>query len=61
MFYLVQRTDCRRFTIAHDIDPVYAKSLKTAIQSGVEALCYSARVAPDGIHLQAPLTLDLPP
>ncbi len=60
MFYLVQRGDCARFAIAHDIDPVYAAGLKTAMAEGVEVLCYTARVAPDGIHVDAPLTLDLP-
>ncbi len=60
MFYLVQRADCRRFTIAGDIDPAYAKALKLAMKSGVEALCYHARVTPGGIHIDAPLTLALP-
>ena len=60
MFYLVQRTDCGRFTIAHDIDPAYAKALKSAMKAGVEALCYRARVTPSGIHVDVPLTLDLP-
>jgi sugar fermentation stimulation protein A len=60
MFYLVQRGDCRRFAIAEDIDPAYAKALKSAMKVGVEAICYNARVSPDGIHMEAPLTLDLP-
>jgi sugar fermentation stimulation protein A len=60
MFYLVQRADCRCFTIAHDIDPTYAKALKLAVKAGVEALCYHARVTPTGIAVEAPLTLDLP-
>ena len=60
MFYLVQRGDCTRFTIAQDIDPTYAKALKSATKAGVETLCYKASVAPAGIHVDAPLTLDLP-
>ena len=60
MFYLVQRGDCARFAIAADIDPVYAQGLKTAMAEGVEVLCYTAKVEPDGIHVDAPLTLDLP-
>ena len=60
MFYLVQRGDCARFAIAADIDPVYAQGLKTAMAEGVEVLCYTAKVGPDGIHVDAPLTLDLP-
>jgi sugar fermentation stimulation protein A len=61
MFYLVQRGDCPRFTVARDLDPEYAKTLKSAMKSGVEALCYSARVTPEAIEVDKPLTLDLPP
>jgi sugar fermentation stimulation protein A len=61
MFYLVQRDDCPCFTVAHDLDPEYAKILKLAMKSGVEALCYSARVTPETIEVDKPLTLDLPP
>jgi len=60
MFYLVQRGDCSRFTVAGDLDPTYAKSLKSAMKAGVGALCYSARVTPTAVTVDKPLTLDLP-
>jgi sugar fermentation stimulation protein A len=60
MVFLVQRGDCRRFTVAADIDPGYAKALKSAVKAGVEALCYGAEVTPAEIVVTAPLTLDLP-
>jgi len=60
MVYLVQRGDCRRFKVAEDIDPTYAKGLKKAVAEGVEAVCYSCEVTPDGITIAKPLTLDLP-
>ena len=60
MVYLVQRPDCRRFSVAADIDPGYAASLAAALTAGVEALCYGCRVAPDAITVAGPLTLDLP-
>lgn len=60
MFYFVQRTDARRFGIAEDIDPDYAKALKSALKAGVEAVCYGCDVSPDGISIARPLTLDLP-
>lgn len=60
MVYLVQRTDCRRFSVAADIDPAYAAGLAAAMAAGVEALCYGCRIAPDAITVAGPLTLDLP-
>ena len=58
MVYLVQRTDCRRFSVADDIDPAYATGLKTALAAGVEAVCYSCRLGPDAITVAEPLTFD---
>ncbi len=60
MVYLVQRTDCRRFSVAADIDPAYAAGLAAALAAGVEALCYGCRIGPDAITVAGPLTLDLP-
>jgi sugar fermentation stimulation protein A len=60
MFYLVQRADCECVTIAHDLDPVYANTLKSVMKQGVTTLCYAALVSPEGITLHKPLTLDLP-
>ncbi len=60
MVYLVQRSDCTRFRVAADLDPTYAKGLKTALAQGVEAVCYSCEVTPDGITIGTALTLDLP-
>ena len=59
MVYLVQRPDCRRFTVAGDIDPTYAKTLKIAMSQGVEAVCYGCEVTPDAITIRGALTLDL--
>ncbi|MCB2108924.1 MAG: DNA/RNA nuclease SfsA [Rhodobacteraceae bacterium] len=60
MFYLVQRCDAERFGVAADIDPEYASTLKKALKSGVEALCYGCEVNPHGITIADPLTMDLP-
>jgi sugar fermentation stimulation protein A len=59
MVYLVQRGDCRRFTVAGDIDPTYANTLKKAMAEGVEAVCYGCEVTPDGITIGKALTMDL--
>lgn len=60
MVYLVQRTDCRRFSVASDIDPAYAAGLTAALAAGVEAVCYGCRLGPDAITVAEPLTLALP-
>ena len=60
MVYVVQRGDCRRFTVAGDLDPAYAKGLKVAMAVGVEAVCYGCEVTLDGITIAKPLTMDLP-
>ena len=57
MFYLVQRGDCDRFTIAEDIDPGYAEALRDARDRGVEAICYSCNLRPDAIELAAPVEI----
>jgi len=59
MLYLIQRTDCTRFTLAADIDPAYALAFKKAMARGVEALCYACHVGPDGIALDRPIPISL--
>ncbi len=57
MFYLVQRQDCSRFSLASDIDPGYEKAFREALAQGVEALCYDCEVRPDGIEIGRRLPL----
>ena len=51
MLYLVNRTDCARFSLAADIDPTYATAFDQARARGVEALVYGCDISPQGIHL----------
>lgn len=59
MFYLVQREDTDRFTVAGDIDPHYAEGLEVARKAGVEVLCYHCRMSPQAIEVNSPLPLAL--
>ncbi|HSR55384.1 MAG TPA: DNA/RNA nuclease SfsA [Alphaproteobacteria bacterium] len=57
MLYVVQRADCRKFSVAADIDPAYAEALREAKRKGVETICYVCRIRRDGICLDAPLPI----
>jgi len=57
MLYVVQRSDCRAFSIAGDIDPAYAEALAQAKSKGVETICYVCTIRRDGIRLRAPLPM----
>ena len=61
MLYLVQRGDCHSFTIAADLDPVYAGALVRARAAGVEAFCYACSLTPSAIAIDRPLPLELTP
>jgi sugar fermentation stimulation protein A len=51
MFYLIQRSDGDRFTIADHIDPAYGEELRLAIDHGVEVVAYRAEVRPEEIRV----------
>ncbi len=53
VLYLVQRTDCARFTIARDIDPAYGAADDAARNAGVEVICYATTISPQGIEIGA--------
>ncbi len=55
MLYLVQRTDCARFRLAPDLDPVYAHAFVEAVAAGVEVLCYRTAISKQGVVLSSRL------
>ncbi|KIC51795.1 DNA/RNA nuclease SfsA [Tateyamaria sp. ANG-S1] len=59
MLYLVQRTDCDRFTLAADIDPTYAAAYAAATAAGVETLCLGTHITPKGVLVGAPIAVAL--
>ena len=58
MFYLVQRGDCRAFTIAADIDPKYAEAFAAARAQGVEVICYACRLTTEAIEIAGKLPVE---
>jgi len=51
IFYCVQRHDANEVRPAASIDPAYSETLRKAIQTGVEAMAYRARVSIKEIKL----------
>ena len=51
MLYLVQRTDCDRFTLARDLDPVYGEAFDAARGAGVEVLCFGTSISRNAVEI----------
>jgi len=51
LLFVIQRTDCIKFKIAKDIDPIYSKTLIKAVKNNVEILCYDCKFSSKGIIL----------
>ena len=47
--FFVNRSDGDIFSVAEDIDPTYAKALRSAVASGLEVLAYRAAFSMDGL------------
>lgn len=59
MLYIVQRSDVEIFAPASTIDPEYAKTLKKALNHGVEVIVMQANVSPKGIELVKELPAEI--
>jgi sugar fermentation stimulation protein A len=59
MLYVVQRTDCARFSLAADLDPAYAAAFAAARAAGVEALAFATRIDPEGVRLGEALPVEV--
>jgi sugar fermentation stimulation protein A len=57
MLYLVQRTDCDKFRLAHALDPKYFASYKKAINAGVEIFSYACDITPTEIGVSNALSV----
>ena len=55
--FCVQREDATSVRPADEIDPVYGKTLRYAMNNGVEVIAYRAVVTPKKIELQKKLTI----
>ncbi|GGL56797.1 sugar fermentation stimulation protein [Wenxinia marina] len=55
LFFVVQRTDCTRLSIAADLDPGYARAFAAARDAGVEVMAHATAIGRDAIRLTGPL------
>ena len=51
LLFLVQRNDCKSFSIAKDIDPEYSIALSKAVKNNLNILCYDCKFSSKGIRL----------
>ena len=58
MLFIVQRNDCDTMSLAHDIDPIYAKAMTEARAAGVEVICYKCAITEKNISVTQPLSFD---
>ena len=58
ILYLVQRDDCKSFTIAKDIDPDYANA-GLAVKKELNILCYDCKFSSKGIKLNNKIKLNI--
>jgi sugar fermentation stimulation protein A len=49
--FVIQRTDCDRFSACADLDPIYAAGLTAAASAGVEVLCYRCDISSTQIRI----------
>ena len=59
ILYLIQRDDCKSFTIARDIDPNYANALSEAVKNKLNVLCYDCKFSSKGIKLNSKIKLKI--
>ena len=55
MLYLVQRSDCRRMSLARDLDPAYGAAFDRAREAGVEVFCHGTEISVDQVAIGAEL------
>tara|TARA_B100000902_G_C27011007_1_gene764785 strand:+ start:109 stop:804 length:696 start_codon:yes stop_codon:yes gene_type:complete len=59
ILYLIQRDDCKSFTIANDIDPEYSNSLTKAVKKKLNIICYDCKFSSKGIKLNKKIKLKI--
>ena len=59
ILYLIQRDDCKIFSVAKDIDPNYAKAIEKAVKKNLNILCYDCKFSSKGIKLNKKIKINI--
>lgn len=59
LFFCVQHSGIDRVSPADEIDPLYGQTLREAARAGVELMAWGARLSPQAISLDTPLSVQL--
>ena len=59
LLFVVQREDCKYFSIAKDIDSKYAEALNKAVKKKLNILCYDCKFSAKGIKLNRKIKLKI--
>ena len=57
ILFVVQRSDCKYFQIASDLDIKYSNLIKEAVKKKINILCYDCKFSSKGIKLNKPLKI----
>ena len=55
VLFVIQRTDCDRFSACVELDPLFARTLDEVADQGVEVLAYDCAVDQQGVTLARPI------
>ncbi|MGB2303608.1 MAG: DNA/RNA nuclease SfsA [Candidatus Puniceispirillales bacterium] len=60
LLFVVQREDSNKMVIAENIDPIYAKTLRTAYEHGVEIMAWRCNITKNAITLSNKINMVIP-
>jgi sugar fermentation stimulation protein A len=59
LLFLCMRSDASRVRIAADLDSIYDATIRAALASGVQLICYDTHVTKFGVRLGKPLLIEI--
>lgn len=59
ILFIIQRSDCHRFSPNDDLDPDFSKALRFASKKRVQILAYDTQVLENEIFLDKPIAVEL--